>query len=178
MYILIDTKNSRLIARCQYFETLAEHAIHEGLDAYAIGPEACPEAFSDHSMGFKECDSIAERYHTPLPDKSNLVEARRHVLTLGEKHATLLKVDTPPPPPDLGPGGAGKTVIQKEFTRPKAGGITARVWEIADGIEGDPNSKSFREALIAACAAENIKKTTATAQFNRWKKVNANKINI
>ena len=169
MYILIDTTNSKLVARCQYYEPLAEHAIHEGLDAYAIGPEACPEAFSDHNMGLAECDSIAERYHTPLPDTKNLVEARRHVLALAEKHATLLEVDAPPPPPDLGPGGAGKTITHKASGPPKKG-VTARVWAIADGIEGDIKEKAFRVKVIEACTAEGIHPSTAATQFGKWKR--------
>ena len=172
MYILIDTKNSKLVARCQHYEPLTEHAVHEDLDAYAIGPEACPEAFSECNMDFDACDSIAERYHAPLPDlKGNVIEARRHVLALAERHAKLLTAVAPSSPPDLGPGGPGKTITQKELKPPKAGGITARVWEIADSIEGDPNSKSFRQAVIAACIAENIKSTTASTQFGRWRKV-------
>lgn len=55
--------------------------------------------------------------------------------------------------------------------RPK-GGITGRVWEIADaaaqtGLSGKP----LRARVVEVCAAEDIKGTTATTQFGRWQHV-------
>lgn len=57
---------------------------------------------------------------------------------------------------------------------PKAGGATAKVWEIADKFFGEDGSqahdmKSFRKTVVDACVAEGINAGTAATQFGKWK---------
>ena len=60
--------------------------------------------------------------------------------------------------------------------RPKAGSSTAKVWDIADGVlaaaaDGlDLNSKELRTAIIVACEADGINKSTAATQYSKWKR--------
>lgn len=58
---------------------------------------------------------------------------------------------------------------------PKAGGTTARVWEIATEILGrsqidPPNLKELRQLVVGACQAEGINPGTAATQFGAWKR--------
>lgn len=54
--------------------------------------------------------------------------------------------------------------------RPK-GGITGRVWEIADTEAGKGGTgKELRGRIVAACIADGIDPSTAATQYSRWNK--------
>lgn len=48
-----------------------------------------------------------------------------------------------------------------------SGGITKRIWTLADELGGD------RSAVMDAAAAEGINKATAATQFSKWRKAKA-----
>lgn len=54
-----------------------------------------------------------------------------------------------------------------------AGGVTAKVWEIADRTAeatGTGDIKVLRAAIMSACEVEGINKATAGTQYSKWKK--------
>jgi hypothetical protein len=52
--------------------------------------------------------------------------------------------------------------------RPK-GGVTGRVWAIADtAAQGGKTGKELRAAIIATCVAEGIDPSTAATQYSKW----------
>ena len=58
--------------------------------------------------------------------------------------------------------------------RPRAGTVTAKVWEIADEMKaGDPGlgfeSKDFRKCVIEECRKDSINLATAATQFAKWR---------
>ncbi|MBL4904252.1 MAG: hypothetical protein JKY62_16640 [Desulfocapsa sp.] len=60
-------------------------------------------------------------------------------------------------------------------TRPKAGTMTARVWEAADWYydqqdDKDLTSKELRDEVVQACVLGGVNSSTATTQFGKWKK--------
>lgn len=61
-------------------------------------------------------------------------------------------------------GPIARTGSLTKATAPKRG-VTARVWAIADTVEGGD-----RKAIIDACVAEGINPATAATQYSKWKK--------
>ena len=60
-------------------------------------------------------------------------------------------------------------------TRPKAGTMTARVWEAADWLYSqqeskDCNAKSLRDEVVKVCVDNGVNGSTASTQFAKWKK--------
>ncbi len=69
---------------------------------------------------------------------------------------------------------APKSVVADfEYLRPRAGTITAKVWEIADRIlkEEGAITMNHRDLVIQACTREDIKANTASTQYSSWRKV-------
>ena len=64
-------------------------------------------------------------------------------------------------------------VADYECLRPKAGTITANVWEIADRILKETGVITFnhRDLVIQACKQEGINSNTASTKYSDWKKV-------
>lgn len=53
--------------------------------------------------------------------------------------------------------------------RPKEGSLTAQVWDIADKLQGQyHDGKQLRRAVIEACTAQGINKSTASVQYGLW----------
>ena len=55
---------------------------------------------------------------------------------------------------------------------PAAGSKTGKVWELADRVQtAQPKlaAKELRAAVIKACLAEGINKSTASVQYGKWK---------
>lgn len=88
-----------------------------------------------------------------------------------EKSPQIHTAEGEPPPPATEPKPAASAAPRKK-------GATKRVWEIADQLvvtggkpTADPEQlKAFRAALIQACEAEGINKSTAGTQYSKWKK--------
>lgn len=85
---------------------------------------------------------------------------------------------TPVAPPVPEPQGdplprAARTPSNGVPERPRSGGATGRVWDIADKLRGTVPDAELRKAVIAACTADGINGSTASVQFGNWRKANA-----
>lgn len=65
------------------------------------------------------------------------------------------------------PAAQPKSAVTK-ITRPKVGTLTGKVWEIADA-----NPILSRADVIALCISRGIAKGTASTQYSKWRKFNA-----
>jgi hypothetical protein len=63
-------------------------------------------------------------------------------------------------------------VTKNEVTRPKAGGNTARVWEIADEITEKQGTPAIRKDVIEKGEKAQIPVATITTQYNLWRVFN------
>ncbi len=63
-------------------------------------------------------------------------------------------------------------VTKNEVTRPKAGGNTARVWEIADEITEKQGTPAIRKDVIEKGEKAQIPLATITTQYNLWRNFN------
>jgi len=61
---------------------------------------------------------------------------------------------------------------KNEITRPKAGGTTARIWEIADDITERTGKPAVRKEVLAQADKEKLSQGTAKTQYFRWRLFN------
>jgi hypothetical protein len=61
-----------------------------------------------------------------------------------------------------------KRIKTQHFTRPGAGTVTGRVWEIADQILNKTGRKD-RSAVVEICIQEGINMNTANTQYSHWR---------
>jgi hypothetical protein len=120
---------------------------------------------------------------TPMPDgyKPQALTARAGVAPIVTPNPPALTLParatqaaaTPAPAPQ-------RTANHTPAEAPKAGGKTARVWEIADRqlqLQREANEKTgaaldlkaLRKAVAAACEAEGVNPSTMSVQFSKWK---------
>ena len=64
---------------------------------------------------------------------------------------------------------SGRTAARAP-TRPAPGTLTARVWEIADGITREAGRRAERREVVERYVAENGNSNTAGTQYQHWKK--------
>lgn len=60
-------------------------------------------------------------------------------------------------------------VTKNDVTRPKAGGTTARVWEICDEITERTGKPAVRKEVLAQAAKEKLKPGMAKSQYFSWR---------
>lgn len=60
-------------------------------------------------------------------------------------------------------------VTKNEVTRPKAGGTTARIWEICDEITERTGKPAVRKEVLAQAAKEKLKPGMAKSQYFSWR---------
>lgn len=63
-------------------------------------------------------------------------------------------------------------VTKNDITRPKPGGNTARVWEIADELTEKTGTPAIRKDVLAKVEAEKIPLATGQTQYNLWRQFN------
>lgn len=63
-------------------------------------------------------------------------------------------------------------VTKNDVTRPKPGGNTARVWEIADEITEKQGTPAIRKDVIEKGTKAQIPVATITTQYNLWRNFN------
>ncbi len=62
------------------------------------------------------------------------------------------------------------TEVDIAYSRPGAGTITGKVWEIADGLSSVRGGRASRQHVVEACIKEGINMNTANTQFSHWSK--------
>lgn len=78
-----------------------------------------------------------------------------------QRRADRAKEDTAPP---------RSSEVTGTHKRPK-GGLTGRVWEIADTCaQSGKTGKELRADIVAKCAEEGLNPSMAATQYSRWKK--------
>lgn len=168
MYLLIDTKHTKFIARCADYRLLDEHALHQGLDEYIIGDQENMATFD--ALTQQQCEDLAERYGMKITVPATYTGARQWALDLASKHTKVIDVPKRPRPTREDKAPSDDKVPALPGTAPKRG-VTKRVWEIADEVAAkESDDKALRAAVIAACEKEGINKSTAGTQFAKWRK--------
>lgn len=86
------------------------------------------------------------------------------------------KTAAPPPVPKTPKAPAAPKAVRPElekangFTKPKEGGKTRLVWDIADKEAAKAGSTDVRKEVLAACAAKGVANGTAVTQYSRWRR--------
>lgn len=57
-------------------------------------------------------------------------------------------------------------------TRPRDGGKTSSVWDIADGISSKTREPAKRADVLAAAEKKGINNATAATQYGKWRRYN------
>lgn len=58
------------------------------------------------------------------------------------------------------------------ISRPSAGTMTGKVWEISDKISGSTKKPATREAVLIETGKAKINPSTAATQYGKWRKYN------
>lgn len=88
---------------------------------------------------------------------------------LGDEGAGAPNIPKPPPsqmpPPPISEMFSIKTVGAP------SGGVTKRVWDIADQVVGQVGTpKDLRDQIISVCVEQGINRATAATQYSKWRK--------
>lgn len=145
---VITGSNNRWYSRFTSIElkTLYQNYYQQQMpDSYDYGQQVLAVA---HIASELVCDStpletLAERLGRPLPST----------------------IPLPPPAPTRSPRNEGPT----EYSRPKEGTATGRVWAIADALQASLGRLPTRQEVATEGQKEGINPSTASTQYGKWK---------